>query len=67
MFYHSNEKSLIGGTKVVLLKQTRHWDFQFFPVSCSMISQRHIKKYSDRMEASGAVDNQTDEEETKTL
>lgn len=67
MFYHSNEKSLVGGTKVVLLKQTRYWDLQFFAVRCSTTSQRYIKKYSDTMEASGAINNQTGEEEMKKL
>lgn len=66
MSYHSNEKSLVGGTKVVLLKQTRYRDSQFFPVRCSVTSQRYIKKYSNMMEASGAINNQTDEE-MKTL
>lgn len=63
MFYHSNEKSLIGGTKVVLLKQTRYWDLQFFAVRCSMIGQM----YSDMIEASSAINNQTGEEDMKKL
>lgn len=53
MFYHFNEKSLIGGTEVVLLKLTRYRDSWFFPVRCSVISHRYIKKHSDVMGVSG--------------